>query len=338
MPKPHSITTGIISERHLALCFQMPSAESATKELWVELIPRGTFSGEDGRTWHNKEPDYVITSSDITNIPWDIEHATHIKGPKGEPAPAQGWVEELQNRNGAIYGRVVFNRGGQEIISERQYRYYSPTFYFDDQGNVLAVRSVGFTNEPNLNVPALNRKEKTMPLPTALASALGLDAATATEADAVTAIGTLKSDKELALNRAQTLESKQPDINLYVPKETHQLALNRAQEAEQKLAELADAEIVALVDGAIEAGKIAPANKDMYLATCRAEGGREQFENFIKSAPVIANNQSKDKKVPDATKKPQLEEHEMAMCRRTGLTPDEYLATKSNLNFEKAGA
>lgn len=40
-----------------------------------------------------------------------------------------------------------------------------------------------------------------------------------------------------------------------------------------------------MVDDA--AGKIAPANKEMFLGMCRAEGEVEQFKKFVEAAPVI---------------------------------------------------
>ncbi|SHO20112.1 I protein [Moritella viscosa] len=308
MPKPH----------YLALCYELPR----TLPDWILLVPAGAFQGQDGRQWNNVAPERVVQDSNLANIPWDIEHATHIKGPKGEEAPAYGWVENLEVRDGAVWGKVNFNTEGALIVSERKYRYYSPSFYFDAQGVVSEVVSVGFTNQPNLKLPALNRKEEElpMPLPLAIVTALGLTPQ-ANEEQVVTSIETLKNDKQLALNRAET-----PPLDKFVPTATHELALNRATTAEQKLKDIHDAEITALVDGAITDGKVAPANKDMYLATCRAEGGVEQFKNFIASAPklVSTDTQHKQKKDGDTS----LTEGELAMCRSMGLTKEQFLSAK----------
>ncbi|HAS62561.1 MAG TPA: peptidase [Vibrio sp.] len=305
----------------LALCRQLPK----TIDGWVLLIPAGDFTGDDGRTWSNSQPEQVIANSDLNNIPWDIEHATHLKGAKGEPAPAYGWISKLEIRNGEIWGLPEFNVDGKEIIEKRSYRYYSPGFYFDITGLVKSIQSVGFTNQPNLKkdqLTALNRKENApMNLSKAIVAALGLTE-TATEADAVTAIDQLKTDHQLALNRAN-----QPDLENFVPTETYQLALNRAKTAEDKLAEQHEQEITALVDGAVAEGKVAPANKDMYLATCRAEGGIAQFKSFLESAPTIANSTSKHKKSPEQGDK-KLSEEQLAVCRKLGVTEEEFLAAQ----------
>ncbi|MDC5753853.1 phage protease [Vibrio europaeus] len=306
----------------LSLCRSLSKIEGG----WVVLIPAGEFIGDDGRVWKNTNPQAIVQASDIKNIPWDIEHATHKLGSKGEPAPAYGWIEELKvDQDGAILGRVDFNSEGQDIVNQRKYRFYSPAFFHDHQGVVNRIASVGFTNVPNLpELPALNRKEddmSTVHLSAVILTSLGL-AEDATEDDAISAINTLKSDKQLALNRAES-----PDLTKFVPTETHQLALNRAETAETKLSEIRESEFETLVDGAISNGKVAPANKEMFLSMCRQDGGVDSFKTYLETAPQIASSETKHNKQPgnDATK---LDEGELAMCRQMGLTEDEYLAAK----------
>lgn len=309
---------------YLALCFDLSRQEVHDEKVWLPLIPAGQFSGNDGRTWTNSNPDGVIASFSRKR-PFDIEHATHLKGPKGEKAPAVGWILALQNMAGEIWGMVEWNSEGRESLEKKEYAFYSPAFTFDGAGNVLGIVSAGLTNEPNLEqLPALNREETTMPLPVLLTQALGL-AADADEAQALTAITTLKSEHQLALNRANA----GPDLTKFVPKETHDMALNRAQTSEAKLAEYQERELSALVDDAIKAGKVAPANREMYLGLCRSDAGRQQFAAFIESAPVIASSEpAKGGK----TDKPQLEEHELAMCRKLGIKHEEYLAARQAKN------
>ncbi|MGT0149990.1 phage protease [Vibrio metschnikovii] len=177
-----------------------------------------------------------------------------MKGPKGEPAPAYGWITKLENRNGEIWGYTEWNTEGREMIEEKKYAFYSPAFGHDkESGFVYTVESAGLTNEPNLNVPALNRQEENeMKLSPIVAAALGLTES-ATEQDAVTAINSLKSEKDIALNRASNI-----DLSVAVPKETYELALNRAETAEAALKSIQESEIDALVDDAIKVGRRLP--------------------------------------------------------------------------------
>jgi phage I-like protein len=313
---------------YLALCFDMTRAEVVDQAVWLPIFPAGQFEGVDGRSWVNDKPDQVVASFTVKR-PIDIEHATHIKGPQGEPAPAVGWVLQLQNRSGEIWGMVEWNSEGQEMLEKKEYSFYSPAFKYTSSGQVVSLASIGLTNEPNMSdLPALNREETPMPLPIELTQALGLGA-DADIASALTAINTIKSDHQLALNRA----AAGPDLNKFVPKETYELALNRATSAEGKVKETEEAKLATLVDGAIASGKIAPANKEMFLGMCRAEGGVEQFNAFVASAPVIADASKVKTKVPDAVNG--LSDSQLAMCRKFNLKPDMYLASLKQIEGAK---
>jgi phage I-like protein len=313
---------------YLALCFDLSRQQVRDEKVWLPLIPAGVFPGDDGRVWNNSNPDAVVASF-TRKRPFDIEHATHIKGPKGEKAPAVGWILALNNIAGEVWGMVEWNSEGRELLEKKEYAFYSPAFTFDEQGTVQAIASAGLTNEPNLEqLPALNRKESEMQLPKELTQVLGLGA-DAEVATVLTAINTLKADHQLALNRANA----GPDLAKFVPKETYELALNRATSAEGKVKETEEAKLATLVDGAIASGKIAPANKEMFLGMCRAEGGVEQFNAFVASAPVIADASKVKTKVPDAVNG--LSDSQLAMCRKFNLKPDMYLASLKQIEGAK---
>lgn len=300
-----------------ALCFDMSRLSVTDESIWLPMIPAGIFSGRDGRAWNNSNPDAVVAAFD-QKLPFDVEHATEMGWGN---TSAIGWLLELQNRAGEIWARVEWNAEGREKIEEKKYGFYSPAFLTDALGNVLAMSSAGLTNKPNLSVPALNREETPMPLPVELTQALGLGA-DADTASALTAINTLKADHQLAMNRA----AAGPDLTKFVPKETYELALNRATTAETKVQQTEEARLSALVDDAIAAGKVAPANKEMFLGMCRAEGGEEKFNAFVASAPVIADA-SQVKTTEQQTG--ELSKDELAMCRMMGVKPETWKATKA---------
>ena len=128
---------------------------------WVELIPSGAVIGRDGRRWMNSGPLGIIQAfiARCLDLPVDIEHSTELKAPKGEAAPAVGWVRELKEIAGAIWGRIEWNEAGRQIVATKQYRYLSPVIrYGRTNGDILALTSVGLTNMPNLHLPALNHQ------------------------------------------------------------------------------------------------------------------------------------------------------------------------------------
>jgi len=313
---------------YLALCFDLSRQEVRDEKVWLPLVPAGVFTGNDGRTWNNSNPDAVVASF-TKKRPFDIEHSTHIKGPKGEKAPAVGWILALQNLGGEVWGMVEWNSEGRETLEKKEYAFYSPAFLYDASGMVRGIASAGLTNEPNLDqIPALNREETQMPLPVELTQALGLGA-DAEIATALTAINTLKADHQLALNRANA----GPDLTKFVPKETYELAMNRATTAESQVLAVETAKLEALVDDAISSGKIAPANKEMFLGMCRAEGGVEKFNAFVASAPVIAD--ASQIKVKDPQQVGVLSTDELALCRKMGQKPEEFLAAKQAMKAKQ---
>lgn len=320
MPRPNHIQlTG------LALNFEGPAVPE-----WVQLVPAGpAVEGRDGRRWVMPNPEAIVAAfvARGADLPIDYEHATQIKGGAGERADAIGWIGALEARAGSIWGRVDWTEEGKATVASRAYRYLSPVFRFDrETGAILELLSAGLTNNPNLHLAALNaaQEEKDDTVDKVILEALGL-AANATAADAVVAIGTLKSARDVALNSAQ-----HPDPEKFVPKADHQLALNRIGEFEAADKVRRDAEIVATVEAAIVAGKIAPASKDHYLALCRAEGGFEPMRTLIAGLPsLVGSTRASDRRDAPGAGAAGLDAEELAMCRAFEMKPEDFASAKS---------
>lgn len=305
-------------------------SEGETAPDWVELLPAGpSIEGRDGRRWTVTDPASLIRSFNLrgSDLPIDFEHATQLKGAKGEAAPAVGWINGLETRaGGSVWGRVAWNAEGAAAVTSRAYRYLSPVFRFDPKtGGIIGLVSAGLTNQPNLHLVALNAEEpeeEPSDMDKAVLEALGLKA-DATAADAVVAINRMQQDRETALNAAQ-----HPDPTLFVPKADYQLALNRITDFETADKARADAEITQAVDDAVAAGKIAPASKDYHLASCRAEGGLDRFRTMIAAAPQITAPAAPQKK-PDTDGAPsKLSAEELAVCHQLGMDPATFATGK----------
>ena len=314
------VTHRLPSLRGLALNF-----EGGTLPDWVQLTPAGpAIVGRDGRGWKMSDPAAVAAAYDATKEPQiDLEHSSQIAAPMGMPAPAVGWIKQIEVRDNALWGRVEWTADGAATVTSRAYRYLSPVFQYDYQtGEILQIVSAGLTNNPNLEMAALNRTTTETDMDKAVLDALGL-AATSTAADAVVAINTLKSEKAVALNRAEA-----PDPDRFVPKADHQLALNRITAFETEEKTRRESAITAAVDAAVAAGKVAPASKDYHLAACRQDGGLERFTAMVGAAPVIAPPSALDRRTPDATPG-KLTGEELAMCRMMGTDPEKFAAEKA---------
>lgn len=309
-----------------ALCFEL----SADVPEWVEVLPPGPqVTGRDGRSWtYDAQQVLAQTLAHVqgADLPFDILHSTELKAPKGEEAPAAGWAREYRiNERGAVEARAEWTTKARNSISEREYRYLSPVFVYDDSGRIHRFTSFGLTNKPNLTLTALNTENPTlenhpMLLPEAIRAALGLPE-NATEADALAAITSLKADKETALN-----SERAPSLNLYVPREDYNALEKRANNAEQQLVQRDKDALATAINGEIEAalkaGKITPATKAYHVAACQEQGGLERFREYVKAAPSVTAPVLSDE-LPKTTSALNSEQKEAA--RMLGYTDSEYL-------------
>ena len=96
----------------------------------------------------NSEPQAVVDRFKKMglSIPVDIDHATALKAPLGDPAPAVGWIDALRVLNGGLWGLVRWNGYGRRLISAGEYRHLTPTLEHAGPSRViLGVPSVGLT-------------------------------------------------------------------------------------------------------------------------------------------------------------------------------------------------
>lgn len=296
------------------------NAEGKAPE-WVELVPAGAVVGRDGRSWVNDQAGAVIEAYAANGalLPIDWEHATEHRAPKGEPAPAAGWIAELSARAGAIWGRVEWTERAAQQIEKKEYRYLSPVFRYERESRrIVALLSAGLTNQPNLHLTALNHADpgEDMKLTDEMRRALGLEA-TATEAEALVAINRLTKPEA----------GKQPSLDTHVPRADYDHAINRASAAERELETLRtqrrDAEVESAIDAALKAGKITPATADYHRAQCKTEGGLDRFKAFAEAAPAIAQDSAlAGKPSPDGAKKA-LNAETREIARRMGVSVED---------------
>jgi phage I-like protein len=302
---------------------------------WIHLLPRGPeIKGVDGRIWTMSSPEKVIAAFNAkkADLIVDYEHGSELLADAGMPAPASGWINALELRDDGIWGKVKWTEKATNMIEAGEYRYISPGFYYTKTGHeVLGFKSVGLVNQPNLPLTALNREQKETPMDLAkLREALGLDK-DADESAILTAINTLKTDKETALNKAKT-----PAADEFVPMATHTLALNKASELQAALAKRdADTHTAAVdtaINKALSDGKIAPASEDFYRASCKDADGLTAFNKFCEAAPVVVPVGERVTKQVDtntATNKHGLTDAELAVCKATGTDPKAFAENKA---------
>lgn len=132
-------------------------AEGGDAPEWIHVLPaaNGSLKTVDGRgPYFVRNAQAVIdasmsATSDGT-VPVDQDHSTLFAAPKGFPAPARGWITEMQARDDGIWAKVNWTKEGRELVSSQAYRKISPVLRHKANGDIIAIREVSLVNRPNL--------------------------------------------------------------------------------------------------------------------------------------------------------------------------------------------
>ncbi len=126
---------------------------------WVMLVPAGRLDARDGRRWRLTDAGGVVAATRAragsTDLAIDFEHQTKYSRENGQPAPAAGWITELQARAGAVWGRIRWTDRAASMLRARECRYLSPAFMHRPDGVVTCLSGAALTNSPALDLPGL---------------------------------------------------------------------------------------------------------------------------------------------------------------------------------------
>lgn len=331
--------TAFMNTKNQRAFLSLELAASVNKDGWVMIFPAGKQTGHDGRgpyVLENMEAVLAASQRPSVKLQIDYDHATDMLKP-GEKKIAAGWIEELAARDDGIYARIEWTPTAAQHIADKEYRYLSPTFYFDKvSGVVTQILRAALTNTPNLEVKAVAaaednpqpQKENTMDeAMKAIAAALGLgeDATAASILEAVQKLANdAKAAKEQVTAATKALASAQiADPAKFVPIEVVQ-ELQKSIAAIQK--DTAASKAQASVDVAIENGKVTPAMKDWALSLATANP--VAFADFVKAAPAIVTAGAEDtgkKKNADGS----LDDEEKVLASFLGLSEEQFKAGKT---------
>lgn len=318
---------------------------------WIPLLPAGEhLKALDGREFYNPDPQAVIDAfnEDPRDLALDWEHASELKAPKGERAPAAGWIKAMELRDGAIWGQVEWTDNGKLDVETKAYRYISPTFLYSKAKKAIdRLISAALVNRPGFDMPAIARAEPEQTqekesMNKELLQLLGLQEG-ASEAEVQAAVRkTLQATTDLATEatqlRAQLKETQEelvsarnanPALDKFVPRADYDVAIARADEAEAKVAagekKAHEEKVEVAIAAALKAGKITPATKDFYVGTCATQEGLKQFEEFVKGAPAVGDPSNIDKDPPPGqSDKATLNEDQRKILERCGMSVEDF--------------
>jgi phage I-like protein len=271
----------LASRDHIAFLATLIALAPDTNE--IQLMPAGEFRAIDGRPGKGKawqmdakaaQALIALHGARANPLAIDYEHQTFKSEENGQPAPAAGWIQSLEWREGqGLFAKVQWTERAKQMIAAGEYKYISPAFKSAPEGGapkeLLPAALVNYPAIDGMQEVALsaiaekfNRpssQENSMKeLLAAVLAALGLKEDVKQE-DAVKAIATLKADagKKAELEtQITTLKATAPDPAKYVP-------IDSVKELQTQVATLTAAnqgrEVNELVTTAIAEGKLLPA-------------------------------------------------------------------------------
>ncbi|SOC26867.1 phage protease [Stappia indica] len=243
---------------------------------WIKVAPRGRVTTRDGRNYAF-DPERLAArfQDDGIEIPVDLDHSVSLRAKNGDAGTVVGWVKEIDARLDGLFARVEWLEAGRDVLRARTHRFVSPTIHHTKTGEATWLHSVALVAAPALPLPAVAsaigpvrepHQETSMK---SVLSALGL-AEGADEAACLAAITTLKANT--------------------VPKDVHDEALATLSAKSEELAALQAAvrsgEVEDLIEGALAAKKIVPAQRESYAALCATDEGLASVKKLLEATPA----------------------------------------------------
>ena len=327
---------------------------------WVQLMPLGHIKANDGRRYLLDHAKKVVAASVQRFMPLviDYEHQTDLAEENGKPAPASGWMNEMEVRADGIWARVEWTERAADMIRAREYRFLSPTFTHAKTAphSVQLILRAALTNHPALELKALASTQdgdtQMDEFLKALAKTLGL-AEDATEDQLMAAIAkSLASSTALAaivtqartdLGLAEDADGKaiasaigdlktsvatassggEPDPAQYVP--IAQLNALTQQVAKLTSDNAATAASTA-VEKAMTDGKVPPAMKDWAMNYAKQD--LDGFTAYCAAQPAIFKPGSDVPNTVPAVAAGELSEADRAIASALGVDHAAFLATR----------
>lgn len=140
-------------------------------ETWVMLAPYGrwpnasvgmqVFNEKDAANICKEFDSTIAAPEKVLGLPWYVGHPDHdaFAGKAGHgDKSAKGRIKGMQARGDGLWARVKWNDDGSKLIANEAYHGHSVNWRMrrvDGEWHPIFVRSVGFTNDPQIPVPTI---------------------------------------------------------------------------------------------------------------------------------------------------------------------------------------
>lgn len=280
-------------------------------------------------------------------VDYDHQSVFGARAGVGGTARAAGWMTRIYADDAGVWAKVDWTEAAASALSAREYRFISPVFHHDAQGNVIRVVNAALTNTPSLDLAAvasaLSTEEGSAPMNYGpIAKALGLDedaseeeilraianlnSAPATMTAIATALGAAEGADLVAA--AAALKEKadnagNPDPAKFVPIETVAELQTSVQSLTASIGVLQGDKRKAKIDQAQAEGRLPPA----LVAHATSITDEAQLDTFLAALPKGGLGTPAVEGEP-AAGKGKLNATELAVATAMGLTEEEFLAER----------
>lgn len=348
----------------------------------IQLFPCGTFAARDGRpasmrgvsasAWQctSTEAETLIAQwqSRATPLVIDYEHQTQNAEDNGKPAPAAGWITQLDWQEGkGLFASVDWTERARAYIRAKEYRYISPVFAFDKStGAVSALLCAALTNYPALDglavvtakiglavvtakigMEAVQEKstgehsmnkellaflQKTLGLPADATEAQCTAAATAALASLPENVLAALVAKDAEITSLKSKTKVAPDPALFVPMDVANTLRQQVTSLSTKITALegehAGKTMQADIESALKDGRLPASAKEW--ATALATSKPEALRDFLNIAPPITALTTQQSSTLPAgnTQVTALTTEDAYVCQQLGMSHEDFTKHK----------
>ena len=334
------------------------AAEAATR---IQLLPYGEFRAIDGRpadapAWYLTEENghdvAALANSSINRLVIDYEHQTLNKEKNGQPAPAAGWMRWFEFTPQGLFADAQWTDKAGQMIAGKEYRYISAVFAYDTLGYVRKIYHAALTNYPGIDgmaevlaaasaqfLPPSPQEGAPMKLAELLRQVFDTPDATEAQLEAALTALVAKKPATVALSAvfdelqsrdtriaALTAQAARPDPAQFVPVATMQ---EMQQQISALTAQISGDKADTLIQAALSAGKLLPAQKDWAHSLAKQDNGAAMLAAYLDTViPVAALSASQtDGKDLGGTKVAALTAEEKAAAKMLGMSDADFIAS-----------
>ena len=326
---------------------------------WIRVLPRGTVELSDHREpFLVDEASLLSMAADFRSRGVDLVIDYEHQSLQGERAPAAGWIKELEARGDGLWARVEWTQQARDYLEKKEYRYFSPVLQagprhpqargpdargVDQRAGYQAPAAPGGQvggeaaprercgrrtggQGPAAKMDSAKEKGKMVEQ---LKRLMGLEPEV--EEGAVCSKA-LEAFRDLAATLSLPGEVSVAQLKGAV--EALKAGASRLVKAEESLqalkARLAGETADRLVEEALQAGKVSPAQRGWALEYCRRDP--EGFRTYADRAPkLVPTGEELQILREDRQAEGGLLPEELAVCRSLNVSKEAYLKAKAQI-------